>query len=59
MAPKKEDLRKAEAEYQAVMTGLRAKQEELQKLLDKLAVLERQLQVCGKGRCTYTSTSHS
>ncbi len=43
VAPKKQALEAAEGEYQAVMAGLRRKQEELAELMGQLAKLEDQL----------------
>eukprot|EP00976_Prorocentrum_cordatum_P091855 1188686-Prorocentrum_minimum.AAC.3 len=43
VAPKQAELAVAEAAYEEVMTGLRAKQAELKGLLDKLAAMEDEL----------------
>eukprot|EP00899_Mesostigma_viride_P020786 jgi/Mesvir1/28709/Mv19680-RA.1 len=43
VAPKRERLQVAEAEYEKVMVALRAKQAELRKIMDKLALMEAQL----------------
>lgn len=43
VTPKRAALQEAEGQYAVVMKGLRAKQEELQQLLDKLAKMEADL----------------
>jgi dynein heavy chain len=46
VAPKKEKLAAAEAEYAEVMVGLKQKQAELKKVMDKLGELDKQLKGC-------------
>jgi dynein heavy chain len=45
VAPKKAKLAAAEGLYEKVMVGLRAKQGELKQILDKLAIMEKELDV--------------
>jgi dynein heavy chain len=48
VAPKQAELAIAEAAYEEVMVGLRAKQGELKALLDKLAAMEEELRMSSK-----------
>lgn len=48
VAPKKEMLRAAEAEYEEAMKGLNAKRAELKEVLDKLAAMEAKLEQLAK-----------
>lgn len=45
MEPKRQKLKEAEAALEVVMGALRTKQAELKEVMDKLAALDRDLQV--------------
>jgi len=47
--PKRQKLKEAEAEMEVVMSALRTKQAELKEVMDKLAELDADLQVCACG----------